>query len=108
MKFRLLLCSTSIIATTLASAQAPAGGQKIGLALQMQRQYATVKQNLTEAADKFADADYAYRPSPDIRPYGSEFGTLPTITTTSAPRSRVSRIPIRATIWRRRPPKRSS
>jgi site-specific DNA-adenine methylase len=30
--------------------------------------------NLTEAADKMADADYAWRPSPEIRPYGGQFG----------------------------------
>jgi uncharacterized damage-inducible protein DinB len=74
MKFRLVLACTFVLAATFASAQAPAAGQKIGIALQMQRQYATIKQNLTEAADKFADADYAYRPSPEIRPYGGQFG----------------------------------
>jgi uncharacterized damage-inducible protein DinB len=74
MKLTAFLACTFVLAATFLSAQAPAAGQKIGIALQMQRQYATIKQNLTEAADKFADADYAYRPSPDIRPYGGQFG----------------------------------
>jgi uncharacterized damage-inducible protein DinB len=71
-----VLCLTAAVAllASVAGAQAPAGGQKIGLATSMQRAYAAIKQNLTEAADKFADADYAYRPSPEIRPYGGQFG----------------------------------
>ena len=58
-----------------AQAQAPAagGGQTIGLALGLQRAYAGVKANLTEAAEKLADADYTWRPSPEIRPYGAQF-----------------------------------
>ena len=55
------------ITATAASAQAPAagGGQTIGLAAGLQRSYAGVKANLTEAAAKLADADYTYRPSPE-------------------------------------------
>jgi hypothetical protein len=55
--------------------QAPAagGGQTINLATALQRSYAGVKANLTDAAEKLADADYSYRPSPEIRPYGGQF-----------------------------------
>jgi uncharacterized damage-inducible protein DinB len=74
MKRVLCLTFAAVLVASLAGAQAPAAGQKIGLATALQRSYATVKQNLTEAADKFSDADYAYRPTPEIRPYGGQFG----------------------------------
>jgi uncharacterized damage-inducible protein DinB len=74
MKSRLLLALAIVLTASVASAQAPAGGQKTSLAAGLQRAYATVKQNLTEAADKLSDADYAWRPSPEIRPYGGQFG----------------------------------
>ena len=66
----------TVLLASSASAQMPggAGGQTIGLAASLQRSYAGIKQNLTEAADKMADADYGYRPSPEIRPYGGQFG----------------------------------
>ena len=54
----------------------PPRGQTIGLAAALQRAYNGIKQNLTEAADKLSDADYGYRPSPEIRPYGGQFGHL--------------------------------
>jgi hypothetical protein len=65
-----------LITASAALAQQPpaaAGGQTIGLAAGLQRSYAGVKANLMEAAEKLADADYTYRPSPDIRPYGGQF-----------------------------------
>jgi hypothetical protein len=64
-----------IIASVVSAQQPPAagGGQTIGLAAGLQRSYAGVKANLTEAAQKLADADYTYRPSPEIRPYGGQF-----------------------------------
>jgi hypothetical protein len=74
MKSRFLLAFALVLTASLASAQTPPAGQKISLAQGLQRSYATVKQNLTEAADKLSDADYTWRPSPDIRPYGGQFG----------------------------------
>jgi len=64
-----------IMASIASAQQAPAagGGQTIGLASGLQRAYAGIKANLTEAAEKLADADYTYRPSPEIRPYGGQF-----------------------------------
>ena len=76
---RSTLCLTFgvlLITASMASArQTPAGGggQTISLASGLQRAYAGIKANLTEAADKLPDADYTYRPSPDIRPYGAQF-----------------------------------
>ena len=49
-------------------AQAPApaaqGGQKIPLSEGLRRSYNTLKMNLTEAAQKFGEADYGYRRRP--------------------------------------------
>jgi len=61
-----------VLAASTAGAQAPAGGQKIGLAQGIQRSYAGIKANLTEAAAKMSDADYSYTPSPEIRAYGGQ------------------------------------
>jgi hypothetical protein len=69
--FALLLTAAPV--ATAQQAPAAAGGQTIGLAAGLQRSYAGIKANLTEAAQKLADADYTYRPSPEIRPYGAQF-----------------------------------
>jgi hypothetical protein len=74
MNSRLFLVCAFVSAASFAFAQAPAAPQKISIAQGLQRGYANIKANLTEAADKMADADYAWRPSPDIRPYGGQFG----------------------------------
>jgi DinB family protein len=68
-----LVFATTLLTSSVASAQAPAGGgQKIAFALGLQRAYATIKLNLTEAAEKLGEADYSYTPSKDIRPYGGQ------------------------------------
>jgi hypothetical protein len=62
----------ALVAATV-QAQAPAaGGQQVPLSEGLRRSYATLKMNLTESAQKFGEADYGYRPSPDIRPYGGQ------------------------------------
>jgi uncharacterized damage-inducible protein DinB len=60
------------LAASTSSAQAPAGGQTISLAQGLQRSYNGIKANLNEAATKMVDAEYSYRPSPDIRTYGGQ------------------------------------
>jgi hypothetical protein len=76
------------LAATAAFSQMPAG-QKIGLATGIQRGYANIKQNLTQAADKMPEADYSWKPgtTPDARPFSAviahiaqaQFGTCATI-----------------------------
>ena len=63
-----------------AAAQAPAAGQKIGLATSIQRSYAGIKGNLTAAADKLSDADYGFKPGsmPEVRAYGQLFAHVAT------------------------------
>jgi uncharacterized damage-inducible protein DinB len=72
------VCFTSalLLAAGIASAQAPAAAppQKITLAVGLQRSYENVKRNLTEMAAKMPDADYAFKPTPDVRSYGQLFG----------------------------------
>ena len=63
-----------------AQGQAPAapqgggqqGGQTISLAEGLRRSYNNIKLNLTEAAQKFGEADYSYTPSKDIRVFGAQ------------------------------------
>jgi hypothetical protein len=64
-----------VLVPIAAPAQAPAaaqGGQQIPLSEGLRRSYNTLKMNLTETAQKLPDADYSYRPSPDIRPFGGQ------------------------------------
>jgi DinB family protein len=59
-----------------AAAQAPAAGQKVGLATSMQNAYATLKGNLTQAAEKMPEANYGFKPAPDpdLRTFGQWIG----------------------------------
>jgi hypothetical protein len=76
----MFLASGIVLAATAAIAQAPTGqpaaGQKVGLATSLQRGYANIKMNLTQAAEKMPDADYNFQPpgTKDIRPFGALFG----------------------------------
>jgi DinB superfamily len=58
------------------AAQAPTAGQKVGLAMSMQRAYATLKGNLTQAAEKMPEDKYGFKPGsdPDLRTYGQWIG----------------------------------
>jgi len=60
-----------LIAPTVFS-QPPAGGQKIGLATSLQRGYAGLKTNFTQAAEKMPEADYGFKPgsTPEVRTFG--------------------------------------
>ncbi len=69
------LVSAALLVATIAQAQ-PAGQApaKISLATGLQRGYNNIKQNLTQAAEKVPEADYGFKPTPDIRAYGQLFG----------------------------------
>jgi uncharacterized damage-inducible protein DinB len=51
----------------------PAGGQKIGLAISLQRGYATLKTNFSQAAEKMPEADYNFKPgsTSEARTFGA-------------------------------------
>jgi len=75
MKTVICLMFACVLTATGAYAQAPAapaGGQKVPFSEGLRRSYATLKMNLTEAAQKFDEAGYAYTPSNDIRGYGAQ------------------------------------
>lgn len=72
MKAVVCLMFGCVLTASAAGAQAPQGGQKIPLSEGLRRSYNSVKMNLTEAAQKLGEADYSYRPSPEIRVYGAQ------------------------------------
>lgn len=81
MKRVVCLAFGAAVVATLAFAQAPAGGgqgqppQPVSLAVGLQRAYAGIKANVTQAADQFAEADYTtFKPNPDIRTFGGQIG----------------------------------
>src|SRR5262249_23476922 len=51
-------------------------GQKIGLAASMQRAYATLKGNMTQAAEKMPESNYTFKPGsdPNLRTFGQWIG----------------------------------
>jgi hypothetical protein len=67
-----LLCGVTLVATA-AMAQPPAGGGPVGTAAALKQQYAMAKANLTSGLEKLSDADFSFKPTPDIRPYGALF-----------------------------------
>ncbi len=74
MKF---LLSAALLSFAIASvtAQQPPSGQKVDIAASLQRSYAGIKNNLTQAADKLSDADYMFKPGTmsEVRTFGQLF-----------------------------------
>lgn len=82
----LTLSAAAVMATAQAQAQqpaAPAAPQTFTLSGNMVRGYQNLQRNLTEAAEKMPEANYSFKPTPDVRPFGqlvahvalSQFGT---------------------------------
>lgn len=65
-----------LAAAVPAAAQQPPAAQPpapVDIATHLKNQHATIKRNLTGAADKMAEADYGFKPSgvaPEVRTYG--------------------------------------
>jgi len=59
-----------VLATTVLGAQGPPQGTAAAL----QRNYAQLKNNITLSAEKLSDADYAFKPTPDVRSFGQLWG----------------------------------
>ena len=64
----LAVMSVLMLAASAAAAQPPPG--PVGTALGLQRNYAQMKNNITSSAEKMPEADYFFKPTPDIRGYG--------------------------------------
>src|SRR5689334_7854631 len=80
MKRAFFVLFACVLGAAAVSSQQPAaggqtGGQKVDLATSLQRSYAGIKNNLTQAADKLSDADYTFKPGtmPEVRTYGQLF-----------------------------------
>jgi len=68
------LGSVLVLAATTAAAQVP----PTTIAVSIQRAYAGIKGNLTQAAEKMPEADYNFKPSamPEMRVYGALFSHI--------------------------------
>ena len=87
--------AAALLAASVAFAQPPAAGQKIGLATSLQRGYAGIKANFTAAAEKMPEADYNFKVGsmPEARTYGqliahiaqSQFGQCSALTGATNP-----------------------
>lgn len=58
-----------VLAASFTAAQPPPSGP-VGTALSIQRNYGQLKNNITASAEKMPEADYFFKPTPDIRSYG--------------------------------------
>ena len=73
MKCALCLLSGMILVASAAAAQPPAPGPA-GTAVGLQRAYGQLKTSVTMSAAKMPEADYFFKPTPDIRGYGQLWG----------------------------------
>lgn len=76
MKRAAILASNLLLAAAVPIwAQPPMAGQTITISASIQRAYATVKTNLTQAAAKMPEADYGFKPSTmsEVRTFGQLF-----------------------------------
>lgn len=69
MKRVVILFVGSFAAASMAAAQGPPQGP-VTTAAALQRGYAQIKNNITLSAEKLPDADYFFKPTPDIRGFG--------------------------------------
>jgi hypothetical protein len=74
MKRLLFIVSGLLVAVATLGAQAPGGGAPVGIAVGLQRQYAALKTNLTQSAEKMPEADYGFKPTNEIRSFGQLWG----------------------------------
>ena len=66
-----IVSAVTLLAVSALSAQAPQGGQKVGLGTSLQRGYANFKRNFEAAAQKMPEADYSFKPgsTPEARTF---------------------------------------
>src|SRR6185436_18527115 len=76
MKRMVCIAAGLMVFAVCVGAQAPTAGQKVGLAASLQNAYATLKGNLTQAAEKMPEANYGFKPAPDpdLRTFGQWIG----------------------------------
>ena len=77
MKRALFLASVGLSVSWTAFAQMPGGGQPpapTSLSAGLQRAYAGIKTNLSDAASRTAEADFSFKAAPDVRSFGAQLG----------------------------------
>ena len=70
MTFVTLSAALVIPAAAAAQTAAPAAPQTFTLSGNMLRGYQNIERNLTEAAEKMPEANYPFKPTPEVRPFG--------------------------------------
>jgi hypothetical protein len=80
MKHVLFVVAGVLAAAGSAIAQPPPAGQQLTLTASLNRGYSSVKQNLTEEAQKMSEADYGFKPgsAPELRTFGQLFAHVAT------------------------------
>jgi uncharacterized damage-inducible protein DinB len=76
MKRVLFFAPAAMLAAWTAVPQAQGGGQPPApatVAVGLQRAYAGIKTNLTDAAEKTSEADFSFKAAPDIRTFAGQF-----------------------------------
>jgi uncharacterized damage-inducible protein DinB len=93
-RIHILTGAALLAGPAFARAQAqPTAPQTFTLSGNAVRGYQNIQRNLLEAAEKMPDADYAFKPTPEVRPFGqlvahvalAQFGTCATLKGDAAP-----------------------
>jgi hypothetical protein len=66
----------AVVAVVSAAQQTPTPPKTFTLSGEMLRGYQNVQQSLVEAAEKMPEAQYNFRPTPDIKPFGQLVGHI--------------------------------
>src|SRR5262245_65978183 len=69
-RFLVLTIAALAAAPSIALGQAPPAPQTFTLSGNGVRSYQNIQRNLLEAAEKMPEADYAFKPTPEVRPFG--------------------------------------
>lgn len=71
-----LLTSTPPAYAQAPAAPVPTTGATLGIAASYQRSYAQLKRFITSQAERMPEADYAFRPTPDVKTFGQLMGHI--------------------------------
>jgi uncharacterized damage-inducible protein DinB len=78
MRHRILWALTGTLLSTSAAAQTTDGGYERALSPSLasvaQAMHSTIRANLADAADQMSDADFAFRPTSEVRTFGQLIG----------------------------------
>jgi hypothetical protein len=66
----LVVCGVLLVGSNAFAQAGPGSGQPVGIAAGLQAAYNRIKMLVTQSAEKMPDADYGFKPTPDIRNYG--------------------------------------